>query len=70
VKVFGERINNEVVNIFGNFVYRTLYFTQKEFEGIPPGTVDPVIMAEIDKTLSTVDQLMRTTSSRVRLTRS
>jgi methionyl-tRNA synthetase len=58
-KIFGERINNEVVNIFGNFVYRTLYFAQKEFEGIPPGTVDPAIMAEIDKTLATVDQLMR-----------
>ncbi len=58
-KVFGERINNEVVNIFGNFVYRTLYFAQKEFEGIPPGPVDPAIMAEIEKSLATVDQLMR-----------
>lgn len=57
--LFAERINNEVVNILGNFVYRTLYFAQKEFEGIPAGTVDPVIMAGIDKTLSTVDQLMR-----------
>jgi methionyl-tRNA synthetase len=58
-KVFGERINNEVVNIFGNFVYRTLYFAQKEFEGIPPGPVDPVIIAEIEKTLATVEQQMR-----------
>jgi methionyl-tRNA synthetase len=58
-KVFGERINNEVVNIFGNFVYRTLYFSQKEFEGIPPGPVDPVITAEIEKTLATVEQQMR-----------
>jgi len=58
-KVFGERINNEVVNIFGNFVYRTLYFAQKEFGGIPPGTADPVIMAEIEKSLATVDQMMR-----------
>ena len=58
-KVFGERINNEVVNIFGNFVYRTLYFAQKEFEGIPPGPVDPAITAEIEKSLATVDQLMR-----------
>jgi methionyl-tRNA synthetase len=58
-KVFGERINNEVVNILGNFVYRTLFFAQKEFEGIPPGTADPVIMAEIEKSLSTVDQMMR-----------
>ena len=58
-KVFGERINNEVVNILGNFVYRTLYFAQKEFGGIPPGTVDPAIMAEIEKSLANVDQLMR-----------
>jgi methionyl-tRNA synthetase len=58
-KVFGERINNEVVNIFGNFVYRTLYFAQKEFEGIPPGPVDPVITTEIEKTLATVEQQMR-----------
>lgn len=58
-KVFGERINNEVVNILGNFVYRTLYFAQKEFGGIPPGTADSVIMAEIEKSLATVDQMMR-----------
>jgi len=58
-KVFGERINNEVVNIYGNFVYRTLFFAQREFEGIPPGPVDPAITAEIEKSLATVDQLMR-----------
>ena len=34
-KVFSERINNEVVNIFGNFVYRTLFFAHKEFNGVP-----------------------------------
>ncbi len=58
-KVFGERINNEVVNIFGNFVNRTLYFAHKEFRGIPAGPVDPAIMAEIEKTVNSVDQLMR-----------
>ena len=26
-KVFSERINNEIVNIFGNFVYRSLFFS-------------------------------------------
>jgi methionyl-tRNA synthetase len=57
--LFAERINNEVVNIFGNFVYRTLYFAQKGFEGIPGGDVDPAIFAEIEKTLANVDQLMR-----------
>jgi len=58
-KVFGERINNEVVNILGNFVYRTLYFAQKEYGGIPPGPVEPAIISEIEKTLAAVDQLMR-----------
>jgi len=58
-KVFGERINNEVVNILGNFVYRTLFFAQKEYGGIPAGEVDPIIMTEIRKTLATVDMLMR-----------
>jgi methionyl-tRNA synthetase len=47
-----------VVNIFGNFVYRTLYFAQKEFGGIPPGEVGASIMAEIEKSLTTVDALM------------
>ncbi|HSA37483.1 MAG TPA: methionine--tRNA ligase [Methanoregula sp.] len=58
-KVFGERINNEVVNIFGNFVYRTLFFAHKEFKGTPPNIVDPVITVEIEKCLASVDQLIR-----------
>jgi methionyl-tRNA synthetase len=58
-KVFAERINNEVVNIFGNFIYRTLYFAHKEWEGIPGGNVDPAIIAEIEKSLANVDALMR-----------
>lgn len=57
--LFAERINNEVVNIFGNFVYRTLFFAHKEFAGVPPGPVDTAIMAEIEKSLATVDGLMR-----------
>jgi methionyl-tRNA synthetase len=57
-KVFAERINNEVVNIFGNFVYRTLYFTHKEWGGIPEVSVDPAITAEIEKCLSTVNGYM------------
>jgi methionyl-tRNA synthetase len=58
-KIFGERINNEVVNILGNFVYRTLFFARKEFGGVPPGPVDPEIVGEIEKSLATVDALMR-----------
>ena len=58
-KVFSERINNEVVNIFGNFVYRTLFFSQKEFGGVPEGSVDPEITARIEKTLAVVDGFMQ-----------
>jgi methionyl-tRNA synthetase len=58
-KVFGERINNEVVNIFGNFVYRTLFFAHKEFKGIPTGEVDPAIIAEIEKCITNVDAFMQ-----------
>jgi methionyl-tRNA synthetase len=58
-KVFSERINNEVVNIFGNFVYRTLFFACKEFGGIPDGAVDPAITDEIEKCTKTVDNFMK-----------
>ncbi len=46
-KVFSERINNEIVNILGNFVYRSLFFAHKEWQGIPEGVADPIITAEI-----------------------
>jgi methionyl-tRNA synthetase len=58
-KVFSERINNEVVNIFGNFVYRTLFFAHKEFKTVPSCPVDPAITAEIEKSLATVDGYMK-----------
>lgn len=58
-KVFGERVNNELVNTLGNFVYRTLYFAEKEFGGIPAGHADPVILDEIRKACSAVDGAMR-----------
>jgi methionyl-tRNA synthetase len=58
-KVFSERINNEVVNILGNFVYRTLFLAKKEFGGIPDGEVDPAITAEIEKCTNTVDNFMK-----------
>ena len=58
-KVFGERINNEVVNILGNFMYRTLFFAHKEFGGVPAGAVDSAIIGEIEKCLSSVDSQMK-----------
>lgn len=58
-KVFQERVNNELVNTFGNFVYRTLYFAQKEFGGIPEGETSVGIREEIQRTLDLVNTAMR-----------
>jgi methionyl-tRNA synthetase len=57
--LFAERINNEVVNILGNFIYRTLYFAKKEFDGIPAGEAEPAIVAEIEQCLSSVESFMQ-----------
>jgi methionyl-tRNA synthetase len=54
-KVFQERINNELVNTLGNFVYRTLFFAHKEFGGIPGISVNGKILAEIENALAAID---------------
>ncbi|MCX6700922.1 MAG: methionine--tRNA ligase [Methanomicrobiales archaeon] len=58
-KVFQERVNNELVNTLGNFIYRTLYFAHKEYGGIPSGQADTRITDEITKCLTTVDSAVR-----------
>jgi methionyl-tRNA synthetase len=57
-KVFQERINNELVNTLGNFVYRTLFFARKEFGGIPDLPVRAETIAAIEKALALVDTSM------------
>jgi methionyl-tRNA synthetase len=58
-KVFQERVNNELVNTLGNFVYRTLYFAHKEFGGVPDVPVRKEIVAEIDRSLAAIDRSMQ-----------
>jgi len=53
-KVFSERINNELVNTLGNFVYRSLYFAHREFGGIPDIPVRPEVLARIKETIDSV----------------
>ena len=48
-----------MVNILGNFVYRTLFFAHKEYGGVPAGAVDLTITAEIEKCLESVDKQMQ-----------
>jgi len=58
-KIYQERVNNEVVNTLGNFLYRSMYFAQKEFGGVPDCDVDPEMTAEIRRCLGAVDAAMQ-----------
>jgi methionyl-tRNA synthetase len=53
-KVFREKVNNELVGILGNFVYRTMLFTYKNFGTIPDGEIDPEVMERIKNTEETI----------------
>lgn len=53
-KVFQEKINNELVGTLGNFIYRTLYFTYKNFGRVPETKVDSHIIEKIKLTINNV----------------
>ncbi len=54
-KIFQDKVNNELVAAFGNFLHRTLHFAYKNFGGIPGGEVDKEIF---DKIRSTTDSVI------------
>ncbi len=51
---FVEKVNTELVGTFGNFVYRTLHFTKKNYGSIPKGTFDPKLKKEVENAISTI----------------
>jgi methionyl-tRNA synthetase len=53
-KLFQERVNNEVVNNLGNFMYRSLHLSQKQFGGVPEGEVEGEIKSKISETIEIV----------------
>jgi methionyl-tRNA synthetase len=53
---FVTRNNSELVATYGNFVHRTLSFTQKNFGEIPEGQLSPEAAAEMKKALDEVSQ--------------
>ncbi|NLM28810.1 MAG: methionine--tRNA ligase [Methanomicrobiales archaeon] len=57
--VYADRVNNEIVGTLGNFIYRTMYFAEKEFGGVPDLPISPAITEEIERTLAAVDEEMR-----------
>jgi len=57
-KIFQDRINNEVVDTLGNFLYRTLHFAANKLGGIPAMEPEPEILSEIARVLETVEYEM------------
>ncbi len=49
-KVFGEKVNHELVGSLGNFIYRTLLFAYKNFGHVPEAPVDGAIIERIETT--------------------
>ncbi len=58
-KVYADRVNNEIVGTLGNFIYRTMYFAEKEFSGVPDLPVSPIVIEEIERALAVIDGEMR-----------
>ncbi len=57
-KLYLERVNSEVVNTLGNFVYRSVHLSHKQFGGIPDVPVDQAVKEKIAETLTTVSALV------------
>ncbi|MEN6341902.1 MAG: methionine--tRNA ligase [Methanospirillum sp.] len=57
-RAFADRVNNELVNTFGNFVHRTLHFAHTQFGGIPDVAAGAPVLAVIEETLAAVDGAM------------
>jgi len=58
-KAYQERVNNELVNTLGNFMYRTIYFAEAKLGGIPDIPAGPEILEEIRKARESVDSAFR-----------
>ncbi|KAF5065708.1 Methionine--tRNA ligase [anaerobic digester metagenome] len=57
-RAFADRVNNELVNTFGNFVHRTLHFAHTRLGGIPACPPREEVLNEIRQTLTAVDEAM------------
>ncbi len=57
-KIFQDKINTELVGVFGNFLYRNLLFAYKNFGEIPEGDIAPETMEHIKITIEEVSKAM------------
>ncbi|MFO7836247.1 MAG: methionine--tRNA ligase [Candidatus Thorarchaeota archaeon] len=51
---FQEKVNSELVNTFGNFVYRALHFSHDNFKAIPEGEIETSVESAIESTVESV----------------
>ncbi|MGV9170682.1 MAG: methionine--tRNA ligase subunit beta, partial [Promethearchaeia archaeon] len=51
---FQEKVNSELVNTFGNFVYRALHFSHDNFKAIPEGEIEASVESAIESTVESV----------------
>ena len=58
-KEFQSRINNELVNTFGNFANRSMSLVKTKFGDVPQMPVDAEIFAEIGKALTGIEEAVR-----------
>ncbi|MCQ1534275.1 methionine--tRNA ligase [Methanosarcina sp. KYL-1] len=57
-RVLQEKINSELVAVFGNFLYRTMLFAFKNYGEVPEGELEPEVSAQIEKTIEEVKAAM------------
>ena len=56
--VLQEKINTELVAVFGNFLYRTMLFAFKNYGEVPSGELEPEVKEEIEKALKEIKAAM------------
>jgi methionyl-tRNA synthetase len=57
-QAYADRVNNELVNTFGNFIHRTLHFAHTRLGGIPDQAASREVLDEIEKTVAAVHAAM------------
>ena len=57
-RAFADRVNNELVNTFGNFVHRTLHFAHTRLGGVPTCSPREDVIVEIRQAVTAIDEAM------------
>lgn len=61
---FAERVNNDLVDTLGNYVYRVLLFASRNFETVPDVDVSSQVEAEIEASINAYRNAIQSYSTR------